>query len=290
MSEEKPLNRNVPMSVLCDGAVTEPRLSHPEGVAVDANGYIWCGGELGQIYRIAPDGSSREVVASTGGFCLGMAFDSSGDLFVCDQKYAAVFRLEMSSGGVDLFADGVPGHRFRVPNFPAFDASGRLFVSDSGEMRVPGPGVACLKSDGTGEMWHPGPFDFANGLAFNRDGSRLYVVETFRHAVSVIDVEPDGSAGAKKDFVLLPGAYPDGLAVGRDDSLFIGCYQPSQVLCVTPEGRVDVVGEDSSAHLLAHPTNIAFQEDSLIAANLGRWHLTRLEVGAQVVPLSPPSV
>jgi gluconolactonase len=281
------LNYNVPMSVLVDGAVTEPRLSHPEGVAVDADGYIWCGGELGQIYRIAPDGSSREVVASTDGFCLGMAFDSKGDLFVCDLKHAAVFRLTMSSGKVDLFADGVPGHRLRVPNYPAFDASGRLFVSDSWEMHILGPGIVWLESDGRGQMWHPGPFDFANGLALNRDGTRLFVVETFRHAVSVIEIESDGSAGAKSDFVLLPGAYPAGLAVGEDDSLYIGCYQPSQILRVTPEGRVDVVGEDLSAHLLAHPTNIAFHGDTLIAANLGRWHLTRLDLGARGLTLPP---
>src|SRR5215210_8290889 len=128
------------MSVLCDGAVTEPRLSHPEGVAVDDDGYIWCGGELGQIYRISPDGSNREVVASTGGFCLGMAFDAQGDLFVCDQKHAAVFRLTRSTGAVELFADGVPGHSFRIPNYPAYDSSGRLFVSDSWQMDAPGPG------------------------------------------------------------------------------------------------------------------------------------------------------
>jgi gluconolactonase len=279
--------RNVPMSVLCDGAVTEPRLSHPEGVAVDDDGYVWCGGELGQIYRIAPDGSSREVVASTGGFCLGMAFDTRGDLFVCDLKHAAVFRLTRSTGAVELFADGVPGHRFRIPNYPAFDASGRLFVSDSWQMDAPGPGIVCLERDGTGELWHAGPFGFANGLAFSPDGSRLYVAETFRQAVSVIDVAPDGSAGAKTDLVLLPGAYPDGFAVAVDGALFIGCYQPSQVLRVAPDGAVEVVGEDVSAHLLAHPTNIAFAGDSLIAANHGRWHLTRLEVGTQGVPLPP---
>jgi sugar lactone lactonase YvrE len=206
---------------------------------------------------------------------------------VCDQKYAAVFRLDRSTGRVELFADGVPGHRFRIPNYPAFDADGRLFVSDSWQMDAAGPGIVCLQSDGSGELWHAGPFGFANGLAFSADGSRLYVAETFRHAVSVIDVAPDGSAGSKSDFVGLPGAYPDGLAVAADGSLFIGCYQPSQVLRVTSAGDVEVVGEDVSAHLLAHPTNIAFHGENLIAANLGRWHLTRLEVGVRGVPLPP---
>jgi gluconolactonase len=281
--------KGVPMSVLCDGADTEPRLSHPEGVAVAADGFVWCGGERGEIYRIAPDGSSREIVASTDGFCLGMAFDRHGDLFVCDQKHAAVFRLQTSTGKLELFAEGVAGHRFRIPNYPAFDPAGRLFVSDSWEFGTPGPGVIALGPDGTGEVWHSGPFTFANGLAFSADGTRLYVAETFRHAISVIDVEGDGSAGATRDLVTLPGAYPDGLAVAEDGSLIVGCYQPSQILRVRPDGEVEVVGEDVSAHLLAHPTNIAFQGDALLAANLGRWHITKLDVGLRGVPLPPPA-
>jgi len=52
---------------------------------------------------------------------------------------------------------------------------------------------------------------------------------------------------------------------------------------------VEVVGEDVSAHLLAHPTNIAFQGDALLAANLGRWHITKLDVGLRGVPLPPPA-
>jgi sugar lactone lactonase YvrE len=279
--------KGVPMSVLCDGAVTEPRLSHPEGIAVAADGYVWCGGERGEIYRIAPDGSSREVVASTDGFCLGMAFDRDGDLFICDQKHAAVFRLQTSTGKLELFVDGVPGHRFRIPNYPAFDSAGRLFVSDSWEFGTPGPGVVVIDPDGTGRMWHAGPFTFANGLAFSADATRLYVVETFRSAVSVIDVEEDGSAGAKRDLVTLPGAYPDGLAVADDGSVIVSCYQPSRIVRVRPGGEVEVVGEDVSAHLLAHPTNVAFQGHALLAANLGRWHITRLEIGVRGVPLPP---
>ena len=124
--------KGVPMSVLCDGAVTEPRLSHPEGIAVAADGFVWCGGERGEIYRIAPDGSSREIVASTDGFCLGMAFDRDGDLFVCDQKHAAVFRLQTSTGKLELFADGVSGHRFRIPNYPAFFGRVRSMLNDGG--------------------------------------------------------------------------------------------------------------------------------------------------------------
>lgn len=278
---------DIPVSVLCDGSITEPRLAHPEGVAVDADGHIWCGGEQGQIYRITPDGRTREVVASTAGFCLGMAFGPHGDLFVCDLKHAAVFRYGVASGSLEMFADGVLGHRFRTPNYPAFDASGRLFVSDSGVAGEPGPGIVSLDERGDGEVWHHGPFDFANGLAFNADGSVLYVAETFGQVITAIDVLSDGSAGGSRALARLPDAYPDGLAVARDGSVLVGCYEPSQILRVTEGGDVTVVVRDETAHLLAHPTNLAFHGDALIVANLGRWHLTKIDVGYGGVRLPP---
>src|SRR5438552_16395708 len=97
------------VSVFFDGSVGEPQLDHPEGVAVHRDGSVWCGGERGQIFRIDPDGTSLEEVASTGGFCLGMAFDPEDKLFVCDLKHAAVFKVETRTGRVAPFAGGAPG-------------------------------------------------------------------------------------------------------------------------------------------------------------------------------------
>lgn len=275
------------MRIFHDGMTTEPRLAHPEGLAIDRDGNVWCGGELGQIYRISPDGSRREVVASTGGFCLGMAFDAAGDLFVCDLAHAAVYRLEVRSGSLSRFATGVPGHRLRIPNYPAFDPDGRLYVSDSWQMRMPGPGILRFDQDGSGELWHAGPFDFANGLAFDANAARLYVAETFGQRLSVIEIEPDGSAGERSVIAELPDDYPDGLAVAADGSVFVGCYQPSRILRVDPSGAVNTVAEDVSAHTLAHPTNIAFTADGLMAANHGRWHLTHVDTDLGGVPLPP---
>src|SRR5688572_26238651 len=59
-------------------------LDHPEGLAFAADGYLWAGGELGQVYRISPDGKQVDLVAECGGFSLGMAFDREGNLFVCN--------------------------------------------------------------------------------------------------------------------------------------------------------------------------------------------------------------
>lgn len=250
------------------------------------DGSVWCGGELGQIYRIEPDGTGREIVGSTGGFCLGIAFDAAGNLFVCDVAHAAVFRLDGRSGALDRFADGVPGHRLVTPNFPAFDSGGRLYVTDSGTAQTAGPGILRFEPDGTGERWHPGPFHFANGLAFDEGCRTLYVVETWRHAVSAIDV----GTGAPRDLAVLPGVLPDGLAVAADGTVYIACYEPSQIMRVRPGGEPEIVVADPTAHVLCHPTNVAFRGTTLISANLGRWHLTAIDVDQPGLPLPPPHV
>lgn len=270
------------VSVFFDGMVSDPQLDHPEGVAVHPDGSVWCGGERGQIFRLDPDGSSIEEVASTGGFCLGIAFDATAEhLYACDLKHAAVFRVDMASGRVERFADGAPGGRMRIPNFPAFDGSGRLYVSDSHAFGVAGPGVWRADPDGRAELWYDRDVTFANGLAVAPDGSALYVAETFASTVFRVPIHDDGSAGERVDVAHVPGSLPDGLAFDVERNLYVGCYEPSHVLRIDPDGNVEVLWHDVTAHTLAHPTNVAFRGSTMFTANLGRWHLTRIEVGIE---------
>ena len=51
-----------------------------------------------------------------------------------------------------------------------------------------------------------------------------------------------------------------------------------------PDGRLELLIDDPEAHTLCHPTNVAFGTD-LFNSNLGRWHITRTEVGAEGLPL-----
>ncbi|TDE09929.1 SMP-30/gluconolactonase/LRE family protein [Jiangella asiatica] len=272
------------IEVFFDGLLSEPRLDHPEGVAVHPDGSVWCGGERGQIYRI--EDGRIEQVASTGGFCLGLAFDSQANLYVCDLAHAALFRLPAHSDRPERFADGADGRRFVGPNFPAVDAADRVLVSDNGHADRAGPGIFAFEPDGAGRLWHAGPFHFANGLAFDADDTVLYVAETWARRVTAIDVRPDGSAGRSHVVVELPGMLPDGLAVDARGRLVVTCYEPSRLLSVDPNtGDWSVLAEDPDAHLLCHPTNAAFQGDALLVANLGRWHLSRIPGVGTGLPL-----
>jgi gluconolactonase len=274
--------------VFFDGTLTDPQLDHPEGLAVHPDGSIWCGGERGQIYRLDPDGTTLVEVASTGGFCLGMAFDGEArNLLVCDLKHRAVFRLDTTTGRVERFADGAPGRPFSIPNYPAFDAAGDLYVSDSHGFRDPGPGIFRVDPDGRSELWYGGTMNFANGLALSPDGRFVYASETFGYTVSRVAVRDDGSADEREVVAELPGWLPDGLAFDADGRLYVGCYEPSQVVRVDPDGSVQVLYRDWEAHTLAHPTNLAFRGTDLFTANLGRWHLTRIAVGVPGLPLPP---
>jgi gluconolactonase len=272
--------------VFYDGLFTEPMLDHPEGLAVHRDGSVWCGGERGQIYRIEPDGTSMEQVAAIeGGFSQGMAFDMEDNLYVCDLKHGSVVRFDARSGSLEKFADGAEGRGISISNYPAFDAEGRLYVSDSHAFKEPGPGIFRFEPDGAGELWYDEPVNFANGLALSADGGYLYVAETFGNAIFRIPVKGDGSAGAREEIATLPGMLPDGLAFDAVGNLYVACYEPSQVLRVAPDGAVERFIGDGEAHLFCHPTNVAFRDNTLFTTNLGRWHITAVDTRTRGLPL-----
>lgn len=182
--------------VFHDGTVTDPRLLHPEGVAVDPEGNIWCGGELGQIYRLSPDGSLLEELASTGGFTLGIALDASGRVYTCDLKHKAVFRYDPATGDLGRFAE-LGADASGPPNWAVVD-TGRnvLYVSESAGPEPPTPGIWRFDLDtGKGGLWYDRPLAFANGMALSIDGDALYVAETFARRIVRIPISENGDSG-----------------------------------------------------------------------------------------------
>jgi sugar lactone lactonase YvrE len=263
--------------VFFDGLRTTPRLDHPEGIAVAADGAVWCGGEAGQIYRIH-DGSIEQV-ATTGGFCLGVTLDGDRYLYVCDLIHAAVFRLDLRTAQLERFAEGAGGIRFTTPNAAIVDQDQNLILTDSGAPDRPAPGLFRLTPDGSGELWSDNPLHFANGLALSPDAATLYVVETWARRVSSFAVDAQRRLGDRRTHAELPATVPDGVATDSMGRLWVACYQPSQLLLLDPDGRPTVVAVDPDAHLLCHPTNVAFRGAEALVTNLGRWHITAIAIG-----------
>ena len=285
----KPLLPISRATVFFDGIFSTPRLQHPEGVAVASDGAVWCSSENGQILRIAPGGSGITEIATTGGFTLGLAFDGDRALYACDLRHAAVFRLDLPTRALTRLA--APG--IRIPNFPVVDhRRSRLLVSDSHAFDTPGPGIWAFDlAGGPGRLWYDAPLVFANGMALTADGAALLVAETFARRIVCVAIEPDGKPGQVTPFAVdLPG-LPDGLAIDAMGQVYVGCYEPSRILRLAPEGGAAAIYvSDETAHMLAHPTNLAFRGSDLFTANLGRWHVTRIASDTTAVPLgySPP--
>jgi sugar lactone lactonase YvrE len=175
-----------------------------------------------------------------------------------------------------------------IPNYPLIDRRrNRLLVSDSHNFAQPGPGIWSydLKT-GDGALWFDKPLVFANGLALTKSGVAILACETFARRITQIAINADGSAGEATVYADdLPG-LPDGVAFDDKGELFIGCYEPSRILRVPAGGgKASVYIEDTTAHLFAHPTNLAFNGADLYVANLGRWHVTRVETDTFGTPL-----
>ena len=260
-------------------------LDHPECVAAHPDGSVWAGGEAGQIYRISADGKKMEEVANTGGFILGLAFSPGATwLAICDLGKKCVWKLDLQTFRLEIFADGAGGHRFNIPNYAVFDKQGNMYVSESGAFREVTGKVLKFSPGGKGEIWHDGPFNFANGMALGPAEQHLYIAASFLPGVERVAVLPDGSAGERSLFCTLPESVPDGLAFDAEGNLYVSCYAPNKIYKVAPGGETTVFVDDWEAHTLSNPTNIAFvgpNLDQLFAANLGRWHITKIDVGVK---------
>ncbi len=264
--------------VFFNGIFSTPRVAHPEGVAVHRDGSIWCGTETGDLVRIAADGRSHQLMGSTGGFLLGIAFDSAGNCFACDLKHAAIFRYEAATGAMTRFASS----GIAIPNYPVVDeARNALYVSDSRGNGNIGPGVFRFDlTTGEGGVWCHEPMDFANGCVLAQDGNGLFVVQSDASCVSYVPIRADGSAGPCRTAAANVQNVPDGLAFSRNGTLYISCYEPSRIYRMKPGGDLELLIEDRKATVLAHPTNIAFKGDKLYTANLGRWHITEIDMAS----------
>src|SRR3954464_5422273 len=223
-------------------------LDHPEGAAVGPDGTVYAGGEGGQIYRIAPDGTPEQY-ADTGGFLYGVTVEGSGNVYGCDMGRGEIVRVDPTgtvttySRGTDEPPRGGPTSSafdaaggLRVPNLSAVADAGVLYVTDSGEWGADDGLVFRVAPGGETTVWSDAVTAFPNGCCLTADGDALLVIESHMRRVVRGPIMQDGSAGVPELVADLAGSQPDGIALAADGTLFVGCYRPDRVWRIPPNG------------------------------------------------------
>jgi sugar lactone lactonase YvrE len=95
----------------------------PSALAFDANGNLYVADE-DAVVKITPGGAVSTVVPATAAY--GLACDASGDLYFSDA--VATISKMTPNGTVSTFATGLA-----APTDLAFDSSGNLYASESGD-------------------------------------------------------------------------------------------------------------------------------------------------------------
>jgi gluconolactonase len=255
-------------------------LDHPEGVCWDpARGVVWAGGEAGQLYRVDVDARTWEEVARAPGFVLGLAADAQGRLALCcgDDGLVCVY----DGTDVRVLRDG-----FVIPNYPAFGPDGTLYFSASGHWSRNDGHVYRLSPDGDLDVLTDRLPHSPNGCAVTADGRWLWIVESYRPALSRIDLH----SGDVEEIRRLDGTVPDGVAF-TETGVLVSFYRPDRIAHLDDGGSLEIVAEDPQGTAIAAPTNVVFagpKRDRLVSANLGRWHLSLIHTELRGLPLHYP--
>ena len=270
-----------------------PAFDHPEAVAWGPDGHAYAGGEAGQLYRFSLDGKQMEEVARVpGGFLLGLAHDAHGNTYACDDRSACVHRIT-PDGTVTVYANGNEAQRMRVPNYPVFDDTGNLYVSDSGGWGARDGFIWKVAPGGKAEVWDRQANGFTNGMCLSADGRALYVVESSPPLVSRVEINAGGSAGKRTIVIELPRQVPDGIAFDADGDLYISLYNPNIIYRLTGKGELITLYDDWEQLMLVAPTNIAFggpDMKTLIIASLCGWSVHTAAMPVAGLPLRYPGL
>jgi sugar lactone lactonase YvrE len=256
--------------------------AHPEGITADPEGNIYVttfdpGASTGRLIVFTPSGQlARDVVVQNASpFLLDLAFHpSTGVLLVIDFGQGKVLRVNPFTGASTVFMSVAPPPAAGL-NALTFDASGNVYVSDSFGgfiwMTSSAGGAATKFADSP--LLRPNgvpPFG-ANGLAFNRAGTTLFVANTANDTVVQIPVSNPANSSV---FVhSINGA--DGLLIDEDDNLWVAANQADEIVVVNPSGRViaklgDFSGLDpkGAPNGLLFPASLVFSRGFLYVTNL----------------------
>jgi sugar lactone lactonase YvrE len=131
-----------------------------------------------------------------------------------------------------------PGTAHRL-NDGACDPAGRFVVGSlSFDGRAGGEVLVRLESDGSLAVLDD-DLTLSNGLAWSRDGSLLYSVDSVPGIVWVRSYDgATGAAGPRRAWLRVEDGIPDGLCIDAEDHLWLAVWGAGQVRRHAPDGTL----------------------------------------------------
>lgn len=220
----------------------------PEHIVIARDGKLYTTVLSGNILRMNPDGSGREVFAKTGGRVLGFDFDAAGNLIAAD---AVKGLLSISPDRkVSVLTDKVGNDPIRYADAVVVARNGKMYLSDASTRFAPARWggtfeasvLDIIEQSSTGRILEYDPatrgtrvvakgLSFANGVALSQDEKDLFVAETGKYRVWKIATDARdldvSTPGPQARLLLdnLPG-YPDNLMRGLDGKIWMGFTKP----------------------------------------------------------------
>jgi sugar lactone lactonase YvrE len=220
----------------------------PEHIVIARDGKLYTTVLSGNILRMNPDGSGREVFAKTGGRVLGFDFDAAGNLIAAD---AVKGLLSISPDRkVSVLTDKVGDDPIRYADAVVVARNGKMYLSDASTRFAPARWggtfeasvLDIIEQSSTGRILEYDPatrgtrvvakgLSFANGVALSQDEKDLFVAETGKYRVWKIATDARdldvSTPGPQARLLLdnLPG-YPDNLMRGLDGKIWMGFTKP----------------------------------------------------------------
>lgn len=281
-------------------------LAFPEGPAYDGKGAIYCSNNNADyITKVAPDGEVSIAYRANPGdtpFTFrkanGMTFFQDGSLFICDFERNAIVRV-YPDGRQEMIVERYEGKPLEAPNDLVFDANGALYFTAPGGSNKENPIGPLYRFElETGRLIRfEVQMAFPNGLAFDADGSYLYVAETLKDRIVRFPVLEGGLLGPLEPFADLsadPGGIPDGIAFDQTGHLWVAHYGASTVVVLDTRGEIV-----RTIHLphdnTTGPTNLEFGGSdlrTLYITHPGSESLYSLPVEVAGLPLfcAPPNM
>lgn len=246
---------------------------YTEGPAIDKEGAIYFTTLTGgKIMKVNSEGVSS-VWAETD--CPnGQRILSNGDHLVCDSKLGKVVRFDPSGKKIEDAAFGeCEGVTIQTPNDLIVDEEAGFYFTDS--IRHNGS-VYFFGNDGSDRLVATN-IDYPNGICLSKDKAKLFIAESYKNRILVIDLKEPGVPKNKPHvFGELPwnrentltGNLPDGIVVDTFERIWVAHYGMQAVQVLSLQGKL-ITSFDTGIPLTSNLCFIKDSKDLIITGGSG---------------------